>query len=388
MVHERSMDRRVGVVQSAREVLPPMKIVSIVGARPQFIKARPVSLAIDAYNHRRGHLRLREVLVHTGQHYDHLMSQVFFDELKLKKPDYNLGVGSDAHGAQTGEMLKRIERILFTEKPDVVLVYGDTNSTLAGALAAAKLLIPVAHVEAGLRSFNRNMPEEINRVMTDHLSSLLFAPTATSVNNLLKEGITEGVHLVGDVMYDVAVQYLKLARRRSRVFRRFGLQSKRYVLATVHRAENTDRQERLHSILEALETLSQDWTVVLPVHPRTRKAMKGRARPKSPGLILTAPVSYLDMLLLESEARVIVTDSGGVQKEAFFFHVPCVTLREETEWVETIESGWNVLVGTDVRRIIAAVRNATGGNQTESPYGQGDAALKVVEVLTGKQIIS
>jgi len=360
------------------------KIVSIVGARPQFIKAGPVSQAIDAYNRRLGHLQLQEVVVHTGQHYDDQMSQIFFDELKLRKPDYNLGVGSGTHGAQTGEMLKGIEKILLTEKSDVVLVYGDTNSTLAGALAAAKLHIPVAHVEAGLRSFNRNMPEEINRVMTDHLSSLLFAPTTTGVKNLRKEGITEGVHLVGDVMYDAALEHLKLAQSKSRVLKHFSLRPKRYVLATVHRAENTDRLERLHSILEALETLSQQWTVVLPVHPRTRKVLKGRAGAKSPGLVLTDPVSYLDMLLLESKARVIITDSGGVQKEAFFFRVPCVTLREETEWVETIQSGWNVLVGTKARSIVKAVMNAKGGDRVQSPYGKGDAARQLVEVLAGR----
>jgi UDP-GlcNAc3NAcA epimerase len=312
------------------------------------------------------------------------MSRVFFDELKLRKPDYNLQVGSGTHGAQTGEMLKRIEKTLLTEKPDVVLVYGDTNSTLAGALAAAKLHIPVAHVEAGLRSFNRNMPEEINRVITDHLSSLLFAPTTTSVKNLRKEGITEGVHLVGDVMYDAALEHLKLAQSRSQVLRHFELRPKHYVLATVHRAENTDRSERLHSILRALETLSQQWTVVLPVHPRTRKVMKSCAGVKPPGLILTDPVSYLDMLVLESEARVIVTDSGGVQKEAFFFRVPCVTFREETEWVETIQSGWNVLVSTNARSIVKAAMNAKDGDRTESPYGKGDAARKLVEVLAGR----
>ena len=364
--------------------MPDLKIVSVVGARPQFIKSAPVSCALAAYNERRAGRRLSEVLVHTGQHYDHLMSRVFFDELSLRKPDYNLEVGSDTHGAQTGEMLKRIEKILLTEKPDVVLVYGDTNSTLAGALAAAKLHVPVAHVEAGLRSFNRNMPEEINRVITDHLSSLLFAPTTTGVKNLRKEGITEGVHLVGDVMYDAALEHLKLAQSRSIVLRHFNLRPKRYVLATVHRAENTDRLERLHSILRVLETLSQQWTVVLPVHPRTRKVLKGRAGAKSPGLVLTDPVSYLDMLLLESNARVIITDSGGVQKEAFFFRVPCVTLREETEWVETIQSGWNVLVGTKARSIVKAAMNAKEGDRVPSPYGKGDAARKLVEVLAGR----
>ena len=372
------------VAKGGHGALQPMKMVSIVGARPQFIKAGPVSKAIDAYNLRTGRGRLREVVVHTGQHYDHQMSRVFFDELKLRKPHYNLGVGSGTHGIQTGEMLKGIEKVLLRERPEVVLVYGDTNSTLAGALAAAKLHVPVAHVEAGLRSFDRNMPEEINRVMTDHLSSLLFTPTTTGVKNLLKEGITEGVHLVGDVMYDVALEHLELARSRSQVLEHFGLQPKRYLLATVHRAENTDRPECLDRILAALETLSRRWTVLLPVHPRTRKALKGRRGAESPGLILTDPVSYLDMLVLESESRVIITDSGGVQKEAFFFRVPCVTLREETEWVETIQSGWNVLAGTNLRRIVKAATNAKEGDHIRSPYGNGDSARRLVEVLAGR----
>jgi UDP-GlcNAc3NAcA epimerase len=361
-----------------------MKIVSIVGARPQFIRAGPVSQAIDVYNHRVGHLRLQEVVVHTGQHYDDRMSEIFFDELKLRKPDYNLEVGSATHGVQTAEMLKGIEEVLLNERPDTVLVYGDTNSTLAGALAAAKLHIPIAHVEAGPRSFNREMPEEINRAMTDHLSSLLFAPTTTAVENLRKEGITEGVHLVGDVMYDAALQHLKLARSKSRVLRPFDLRPKRYVLATVHRAENTDRPDRLQGILSALEELASRLQVVFPVHPRTKEALQSIRTRHTSALILAAPVSYLDTLLLESKARVIITDSGGVQKEAFFFRVPCVTLREETEWVETIQSGWNVLVGTDPRSIVRAAMNAKGGDRVRSPYGKGNAASKLVEVLGGR----
>jgi UDP-N-acetylglucosamine 2-epimerase len=350
-----------------------MKIASIVGARPQFIKCVVVSRQLRK--------AATEVLIHTGQHYDDEMSEIFFRELRIPEPDYNLGVGSGPHGAQTGEMLKRIEEVLLKEKPDAVLVYGDTNSTLAGGLAAAKLHIPVAHVEAGLRSFNRTMPEEINRVMVDHLSAWLFAPTETAVKNLNREGINEGVHLVGDVMYDAALECLKLAQRNSRILERLGLAPKGYALATVHRAENTDKLQHLDGILRALESLSQEMPVIFPVHPRTRKAMNGRAAVALPTLIFQDPVSYLDMLLLESEARVILTDSGGVQKEAFFFRVPCVTLREETEWVETVESGWNVLAGTNPQRIVDAARGATAGQHARWPYGQGDAAKKVADVL-------
>lgn len=358
-----------------------LKIVDVVGARPQFIKLAPVLKAIKEYNEKNWQCPIQEILVHTGQHYDYEMSGVFFDELGLKAPDYHLGVGSGTHGYQTGEMLKRIEEVLLAEKPDLVMVYGDTNSTLAGALAAAKLHIPVAHVEAGLRSFNKRIPEEINRVLTDHVSDLLFCPTETAVKNLEREGITKGVYLVGDVMYDAALQYLALAERKSCILERLGLEPKSYALATVHRAENTDDPERLRAIFAGLEGVARaGLPVVLPLHPRTRKAAEALGLSLNSVRVLE-PVSYLDMLLLEKNARVILTDSGGVQKEAFFFRVPCVTLREETEWVETVEAGWNVLVGWDPGRITQAALEAWPGVESAWPYGDGRAAERIVEIF-------
>lgn len=331
-----------------------MKLVDIVGARPQFIKVAPVLRTIAQHNQEHPDHPIQEVLVHTGQHYDYAMSGVFFDELGLKPPDYHLSVGSGSHGYQTGEMLKRVEEVLLVEKPDLVMVYGDTNSTLAGALAAAKLHIPVAHVEAGLRSFNRRMPEEVNRVLTDHISALLFCPTQTAVENLRQEGITQGVHLVGDVMYDAVLQYLDLAERKSCVLEILGLEPKGYALATVHRAENADDPRRLQGIFAGLEKIARaGLVVILPLHPRTRRQAEAMGLSLD-GVHVLEPVSYLDMLLLEKNARVILTDSGGVQKEAFFFRVPCVTLREETEWIETVEAGWNTLVGCDPERICQA----------------------------------
>lgn len=362
---------------------PLMKLVTIIGARPQFIKAGPVSEALDGLNQAAGATTAREVLVHTGQHYDYQMSQVFFDELGLKAPDYHLGVGSGPHGAQTGEMLRRTEEVLVKEEPDMVLVYGDTNTTLAGALAAAKLHIPVAHIEAGLRSFNRAMPEEINRVITDHLSALLFAPTQTAARNLQREGITEGVHLVGDVMYDALLKHRQLARAKSRVLEKFHLEARKYALATVHRAENTDNLERLRGIFTALQAISQDRTVVVPLHPRTRQAIGPSVTRADQRLILTEPVSYLDMLLLESESRLILTDSGGVQKEAYFFRVPCVTLRDETEWVETVDTGWNVLAGANPEAIVEAARQVRHGRDDAPLFGEGTASRRIVELVTG-----
>ena len=358
-----------------------MKLVDIVGARPQFIKLAPILQAIECYNQGHPNRPIHEVLVHTGQHYDYEMSGVFFDDLGLKPPDYHLGVGSGTHGYQTGEMLQRIEEVLLAEKPDLVMVYGDTNSTLAGALAAAKLHIPVAHVEAGLRSFNKRMPEEINRVLTDHVSDLLFCPTRTAVENLRREGITEGVHWVGDVMYDAALQYLALAEKKSRILERLGLEPQGYTLATVHRAENTDNPQRLRAIFAGLEGVAQaGLPVVLPLHPRTRKQAEALGLSLN-GVQVLEPVSYLDMLLLEKNARVILTDSGGVQKEAFFFRVPCVTLREETEWVETVEAGWNVLVGCDPERIRQAALAGQPGAGSVWPYGDGKGRDRIIKLL-------
>ncbi len=354
-----------------------MKIVSIVGARPQFIKCAPVSRALRK--------TAVEVLVHTGQHYDDTMSEVFFRELEISKPDYNLGVGSGSHGAQTGEMLKRIEEVLLKEQPEYVLVYGDTNSTLAGALAAAKLPIPVAHVEAGLRSFNKRMPEEINRIMTDHLSTLLFCPTETAVTNLTQEGVTHGVALVGDVMHDALYSHLLIAERRSTIFEKLPLRSKEYLLATVHRAENTDQPENLNNILTAFIALANSGqTVVFPVHPRTRKHLVAFTENSCSRLLMIDPVSYLDMLVLETNAKVVLTDSGGVQKEVYWLGVPCVTLRDETEWVETLVDGRNRLAGADAKRIQAAVCAALAAPEFAPPVVHPVGAANAIVACVAK----
>ncbi len=357
-----------------------MKLVTIVGARPQFVKGAAVSRAIKAFNEKsfsgqnRPKSRIFEKLVHTGQHYDHLMDRVFFEELELQTPDHHLGVGSGSHGKQTGTMLERIEPVLEKEKPDVVLVYGDTNSTLAGALAASKMKIPVAHVEAGLRSYDRNMPEELNRILTDHLSTLLFCPTDEAVENLEREGIKDRrmkrwVKNTGDVMHDSILFYSEIAERKSPILKELGFLPEglgnahspclipKYYLATVHRAENTDDPERLRSILKALEEISTTCPVVLPLHPRTKKMMEVHGiRPKSSNIKLIGPVSYLDMLKLERNASTILTDSGGVQKEAYWLNVPCITLRKVTEWGYTAEEGWNIVAGWKTEDILQAVR--------------------------------
>ena len=367
-----------------------MKVASIVGARPQFVKAAPVSRALERYNRAHPDRPLQEILVHTGQHYDYEMSEIFFKDLELKEPDFHLDVGSGTHAYQIGEMLKRVETVLLGERPDWVLVYGDTNSTLAGALAAAKVPVPVAHVEAGLRSFNRRMPEESNRVLTDHVSSLLLCPTETAVKNLAQESITRGVHLVGDVMYDTLVDHGAKAEKHSTILTRLQLRSKEYILVTVHRAENTDDPARLDEIVGALEDISTASPVVWPVHPRTRQALE-RYRP-SPlmahrlgvfdhPLRMIDPVSYLDMLVLEKEAKVVLTDSGGVQKEAYLLGVPCVTLREETEWVETVEAGRNVLVGADRRHIVEAATNRVWSQTRPLLFGDGHASDAIVHLL-------
>ena len=348
-----------------------LKICSIVGARPQFIKAAIVSRALRVV--------AREVLVHTGQHYDEGMSAVFFEQLDIPAPDYNLGVGSSSHGAQTGRMLEQVEAVLEKEQPDRVLVFGDTNSTLAGALAAAKLKIPVAHVEAGLRSFNRAMPEEVNRVLTDHLSDLLFCPSQTAVNNLAREGITAGVHLVGDVMAEALRFGVERARERSTVLKRLGLASKGYLLVTIHRAENTGNRERLQSILAGLSEIRE--TIVFPVHPRTQAALEELAWTPPPHIRLISPMGYLDMCALESNARVILTDSGGVQKEAYWLGVPCITLRDETEWIETVETGWNRLAGAEAQRIVAAIGKTFSPSTHPSLYGDGQPARSIAELI-------
>lgn len=351
-------------------------VFTVVGARPQFVKAAPLSRALRR--------RLREVLVHTGQHYDREMSGAFFEELGIPAPDLHLGIGSGPHGDMTGRMLAALEKAMLDVRPDLVLVVGDTNSTLAGALAAAKLGLPVAHVEAGLRSFDRRMPEEINRRLTDHLSTLLFCPTAASVANLRREGITRGVHRVGDVMKDAIVQNLAQARRRPMPP---GVPPRgEYYLATLHRQENVDDQDRLRDILSALEQLPR--TVVWPVHPRAQRRMdEWGLRPKGSVRVLP-PVSYLDMLLLEDGARAVLTDSGGVQKEAFLLGRPCLTLRDTTEWVETVAAGMNRLVGADPARIRRAVARLERDGRPRrraitTPYGRGHAAEAIARALDG-----
>ena len=352
-----------------------LEVVTIVGARPQFIKAAPVSRVLRKAGH-------REFLVHTGQHYDFEMSGVFFNELAIPEPDVNLEVGSGLHGWQTGQMLTRIEKVLLARKVECVLVYGDTNSTLAGALAACKLHIPLAHIEAGLRSFNREMAEEHNRVLTDHVADLLFCPTKTAVTNLEREGVIENVHLVGDVMYDALLHNLKLAETHGQILKKLKLSPKNYGLATVHRAENTERPERLKSIFQALEMIAQDGLcVIVPLHPRTRDKLASLNLAFS-NLQLIDPVSHLDMLRLEKHARVVLTDSGGMQKEAYWLGVPCVTLRDETEWVETVESGWNVLVGADAVRLIDVVKKAQPGTTSQDHYGDGKAAGRIVDLIS------
>lgn len=346
-------------------------IVTIVGARPQFIKAAPVSraLAVD----------FKEVLVHTGQHFDYGMSEIFFSEMEMRQPEFNLGIGGGAHGEQTGRMLIELEKVFSVVRPDCVLVYGDTNSTLAGALTAAKAQIPLAHVEAGLRSYNRAMPEEINRVLTDHISTLLFCPTDTAVLNLKKEGITRGVHRVGDVMYDALLHNLKVAHRNSRLLSNLGLKKGEYALATVHRAANTDDKERMRSILSAFNQLSL--RVVFPVHPRTRKAMQEWGLSVNSNVLMIDPLGHFDMLALQENANAILTDSGGVQKEAYLVGVRCITLREETEWVETVDAGWNKLTGVDTEKIISTFETWFPKTERAALYGAGNAAVEIAEIL-------
>ncbi|MCU1309740.1 MAG: UDP-N-acetylglucosamine 2-epimerase [Candidatus Angelobacter sp.] len=335
----------------------------------------------------REHPELTEVLIHTGQHYDRNMSQVFLDELRLPEPAYNLRIGSGDHGSQTGRMMEAIEDVLVNEGPDWVLVYGDTNSTLAGALAACKLGIPVAHIEAGVRSFDRRMPEEINRVVTDHVSDLLLAPTAVAVENLRREGISgKSVRIVGDVMYDAVLHFGCRAESDNDILQRLGLERGKYILFTLHRAENTDDVERFELVMDAVQQISKSVTVVFPVHPRTRNAF-GQSHLQyldKRHLLLLEPVSYIEMLRLERNARVIATDSGGVQKEAFFYQVPCVTLREQTEWVELVEMGWNRLAPPlDVESIVSAVQQSFGrtGDTARQPYGNGRAAQQIVKAI-------
>jgi UDP-GlcNAc3NAcA epimerase len=355
-------------------------IATIVGARPQFVKVGAVSRHLARAN------ALRELVIHTGQHYDDNMSRVFFEDLDLAPPDYNLSIGSGNHGEQTGRMLEAIEKVLLEARPCCVLVYGDTNSTLAGALAAAKLHIPVAHVEAGLRSYNRRMPEEINRVLTDHLSDLLFAPTAAAVRNLGLEGIASPkIHQTGDVMYDAAILSARRAEEKSTILSSLGLNSRGYFLATLHRPDNVDRPEILKMVFEGLIRISSLFPVIWPVHPRTRPQLAaiGALVNGAERLRLIDPVRYLDMVILEKNARLIVTDSGGVQKEAFFHRVPCITLRDETEWVELVELGWNRLCPPVSSNAIydAVVESVDTVGKDAAPYGTADAGARIAEIL-------
>lgn len=356
------------------------KLVTIIGARPQFIKAAAVSRIL------RSQPQISEVLVHTGQHYDDNMSKIFFDELEIPEVAHHLEIGSGMHGAQTGRMMEAIERVLLAEKPNWVLVYGDTNSTLAGALTATKLHFPVAHVEAGLRSFNRKMPEEVNRVLTDHISEVLFAPARVAVENLQREGIdNKRIRLVGDVMYDAALFYGKKAEKQSKVLEQLRLQSKSYILATIHRAENTDDSERLNAIFDALTRVAQEIPVILPLHPRTRKALEreGLNLQLLNRIHIIDPIGYLDMVMLEKHARLVVTDSGGVQKEAYFYRTPCITLRDETEWIELVEAGWNKLVPPiDSQSIVENIFDSNRiPSSSDDLYGTGAASQAIVSSL-------
>ncbi|MGC1310353.1 MAG: UDP-N-acetylglucosamine 2-epimerase (non-hydrolyzing) [Phormidesmis sp.] len=350
-----------------------MKVLSVIGARPQFVKAAVVSQAIAQHG-------ITEILVHTGQHFDANMSDAFFADLDLPTPHYNLDIHSLSHGAMTGRMMEALETIMQKEQPDWLLVYGDTNSTLAAALAAAKLHIPIAHVEAGLRSYNRAMPEEINRIVTDQLSTLLFVPTPLATHCLAKEGITQGVHLIGDVMADAVMQYQAKAEAQSQVLARNALQPGGYYLATIHRPSNTDDAGTLAAILQAFTTL--DAPVVLPLHPRTKSRIKTfdlRGYLAHPNIKVIPPASYLDMLMLEKHCRAVVTDSGGIQKEAYLSRQPCFTLRPETEWKETVEAGWNRLVtAVGLRDAIAQFQPPTAW---PTLYGDGKAAHKVARLL-------
>ncbi len=345
-----------------------MKILSIVGARPQFIKMSAIHKSIFEYR------QIKHIIVQTGQHYDENMSKIFFDDFQIPYPDYNLEVGSAGHGRQTGLMVERIEKVLYQEKPEWILVYGDTNSTIAGALAAVKLHIKVAHIEAGLRSFNRKMPEEINRIATDHISDILLAPTQNAMSLLEKEGLKEKSYFVGDVMFDSLLLFQELAERKYKIENITSL--KNFYLGTIHRAENTEDTNKLKNIFEAFSEL--DLPIILPLHPRTKKLVKNIKISKKVNII--KPVGYLEMLLLLKNCKKVLTDSGGLQKEAYFMKKPCITLRDETEWIETLENNWNFVVGTDKNLILKKVKNKNFGKQ-KNYFGDGKAARKIIELI-------
>lgn len=350
-----------------------MKVVSIVGARPQFIKCAPVSRVI-----RQTH---KEILLHTGQHYDRQMSDIFFTELEIPKPDYNLGIGSGDHGYQTGKMILEIEKILINEKPDCVIVYGDTNSTLAGALAASKMNIKIAHVEAGLRSFDKSMPEEINRKLTDDISDILFCPTKTAVENLEHEGIVKGVYLVGDVMLDALNFNKNIAQKRSHILERLELEEDNYLVVTVHRPSNTENKENMFNIIHALRELKIK--TIFPIHPRTKKSLNryGLLNKIPDNVKIIPPLGYLDMLNLLERSKKILTDSGGIQKEAYMLGVQCITLRDNTEWVETLNDGWNLLVGANKEKILQAVNESKSQRNKPQIFGNGNSSIMICKYL-------
>lgn len=352
------------------------KICSIIGARPQFIKAGPLSAALRE--------KFVEIMIHTGQHYDHGMSQRFFDELHIPEPDYNLGVGSGGHGAQTAAMLKLLEELYVKEKPDAVIVYGDTNSTLAGALAAVKLHIPVAHVEAGLRSFNREMPEEINRLLTDHISRWLFTPSEASKKNLKLEGITDNVHIVGDIMLDSVLKYSEKAKKSSSIMVDLDIEKNEFYLATVHRAENTDDKIQLETIFQMFSEL--DKKVILPLHPRTKNRMEEYSLEVSDNIKIIEPAGYLDMLHLIQCSKSVLTDSGGIQKEAYYLETPCITLRKETEWTETVDAGWNTVTNSSKSIILSVAERSDEIRLLPHPdlYGNGNSAAEIVNILSSE----
>ena len=353
-----------------------MKILSVIGARPQFIKAAMLSKAL--------HFPIEEVILHTGQHYDEKMSDVFFNELEMPPVSINLNAGGGSHGEQTGKMIVGIEQAVTANRPDLILVYGDTNSTLAAALTAAKSDISLAHVEAGLRSYNRSMPEEVNRVVCDQLSSLLFCPTQSAVENLKREGVTSGVHVVGDIMADALFHFLPTALAQPALLGKLELKTGGYALATIHRAANTDDPERLSAIIEAFRGIHS--TILLPLHPRTKKVIGNLNLPIPSNIQVIEPVGYLDMLLLEHHASCILTDSGGIQKEAYWLGVRCITLREETEWKETVEQGWNQVAGTDVQNIIRLFNDWHPEGDRPPVYGDGHTAEKIVSILCPGQV--
>jgi len=367
-----------------------MKILTILGARPQFIKAATVSRAIAEHNRTHTNRYIQEVIVHTGQHFDANMSDVFFEQMEIPKPQHNLHISGLSHGAMTGKMLEGIEQLIQIEQPDWVLVYGDTNSTLAGSLAAAKLHVPVAHIEAGLRSFNMAMPEEINRTLTDRISTILLCPTQTALDNLQAEGYPfalpqqrqQQIVNVGDVMYDAMLFYRQHAKETIEL-ERWGLSKKEYALCTIHRAENTDNPQRMKAIFKALNKINQQLPIVLPLHPRARNLLVAQGKESwISELQLLEPQPYLETQRLEMGAKVILTDSGGMQKEAFFHQVPCITLRDETEWIETVNMGWNQIVGADEQAILMALQKIKQMDMAEEvPYGDGNTAEKIVRQL-------